>query len=70
MTHDASSPTVDRSILTVASLKDADRDEMAYWHSKTPLERLAALELNRRIIYGDPPTGFQRVLEIVERKRR
>jgi hypothetical protein len=58
---------VDRTTITVASLHD-EPDERAYWHSKTPEERLQALELMRQSAYGyDPATArLQRVLEIVE----
>jgi len=43
-------------------------DEKAYWHSRTPQERLQALELMRQRVYGyDPATmGIQRVLEVVQ----
>lgn len=51
--------------VTTLSEKSGDRE---YWLSKTPQERLAALELMRQINYGyDPATSrLQRVLEIVE----
>ena len=60
---------MDRSAFSVGSLSD-EPDEKAYWRSKTPLERLEALELMRQIIYGYNPasTRLQRVLEIVELK--
>ncbi|RIK66450.1 MAG: hypothetical protein DCC65_09925 [Planctomycetota bacterium] len=58
---------VDRSIMVHGTLDD-EGDERAYWHSRTPEERLEALELMRQILYGyDPATErLQRVLEIVE----
>lgn len=58
---------IDRSKLSVTSLFDKS-DDRAYWLSKTPQERLAALELMRQINYGyDPTTArLERVLEIVE----
>ncbi len=45
-----------------------DRDEITYWHSRTPEERLEAVELLRQINYGEAAlTGrVQRVLEIAE----
>ena len=57
---------VDRTAFTVTSLHESDEKE--YWLSKTPEERLQALELMRQIVYGyDPATArLQRVLEIVE----
>jgi hypothetical protein len=61
--------TVDRTALSVSSLHD-ESDEKAYWLSKTPAERLAALELMRQIVYGyEHATAprLQRVLEIAQR---
>ena len=57
---------VDRSAFVVTSLYESDEKE--YWLSKTPEERLQALELMRQIVYGyDPATArLQRVLEITE----
>ena len=59
---------VDRTALTVTSLYESDEKE--YWLSKTPEERLQALELMRQIVYGyDPDTArLQRVLEIAQRQ--
>ncbi len=61
---------LDRTILTVGSLLD-DSDEKLYWWSKTPYERLEAVEQMRQIIYGYSPSSsrLQRVLEIAERER-
>jgi hypothetical protein len=58
---------VDRSAFRVDSLYD-ESDEKAYWKSKSPIERLEALELMRQVIYGyDPATArLQRVLEIAD----
>jgi len=60
-------PRVDRSIVTVGSALDKS-DEKAFWLSKTPLDRLEAVELLRQIAYGYDPTTtrLQRVLEIAE----
>ena len=62
-------PKLDRTAFSVVSLEDADNDEMEYWLSKTPYERLDALETLRQIFYGYDPatTRLQRVLEIIER---
>lgn len=51
----------------LASLFDG-MDEKTYWHSRTPQERLQALELMRQRAYGyDPATmRIQRVLEVVQ----
>jgi hypothetical protein len=62
---------VDRSAFQVAKLGDklSDRE---YWLSKTPQERLEALELLRQIAYGYDPTTerLRRVLEIAQLERR
>ena len=46
-----------------------ESDEKAYWLSKSPNERVQAIETMRRIIYGNNPSSkrFQRVLEITQR---
>ena len=61
-------PKVRRDAFTVASLFD-ESDEKAYWLSKTPDERLEAVELMRRIIYGDEALKRLRrdVFEVVQR---
>ncbi len=59
---------MDRTVVTIGSLHD-ESDEKAYWLSKTPLERLAALELMRQLVYGYEPHSaprLQRILTIVE----
>jgi len=57
---------VDRSVFEIRSLDEADDRE--YWRTKSPRERMEALELMRQIIYGYDPatTRLQRVLEIAE----
>ena len=47
-------------------------DDRAYWLSRPPGERFAAMELMRQINYDyDPITDrIQRVLEVVQRPRR
>ena len=60
---------VDKGTLSVlSSFEEAAAADKTYWHSKTPQERLEALELMRQINYGyDPVTDrLQRVLEVVE----
>ena len=58
---------MDKTVFSVTTLSEKSGDR-EYWLSKTPQERLAALELMRQINYGyDPATSrLQRVLEIVE----
>ena len=62
-------PRMDKTAFSIVSLEEADNDEMDYWLSKTPYERLDALETLRQIFYGYDPTTIrlQRVLEITER---
>jgi len=57
---------MDKSVLTVGTFDDDDTRD--YWASRTPQERMEALELLRMICYGyDPTTArLRRVLEIVE----
>lgn len=60
---------MDRTTLSIGDLHD-ESDEKAFWLSKTPAERLAALELMRQIIYGyEHATAhrLQRVFTIAER---
>ena len=66
-------PKIQRTAFTVVSLPSTtlrtgfdQSDDKSYWLSKTPYERLQALELMRQIIYGYDPSAarLQRVLEI------
>ncbi|NUN97372.1 MAG: hypothetical protein HUU16_14500 [Candidatus Omnitrophica bacterium] len=61
-------PRVDRTKLTFASLDDPS-DEKEYRSTKTVEERLQAVEMMRRMAYGEGAVTarLQRVLEIVER---
>jgi hypothetical protein len=61
---------IDKKAFFTSSLLEPS-DEKAYWLSKTPYERLQAVELMRQIVYGyDPSTSrLQRVLEIAQRTR-
>jgi hypothetical protein len=65
--RDEFEPRIDRTVLTVTDLRENDED--CYWWAKTPMERLEAIEINRRIVYGylSNPPGFQRLLEIARR---
>lgn len=67
MNHTNTWPKMDKTAFSVVSLHD-EPDEKAYWLSKTPQERLAALELMRQIMFGyDPMTDrMKRVLEVIE----
>ena len=61
-------PNLDKTAFSVASLSEPS-DEMEYWLTKSPEERLAALETMRQIVYGYDPltTRLQRILEIAQR---
>jgi hypothetical protein len=57
-------PPVDRTAVVVALLSD-EPDDAAFWHGRTPEERLRQVELLRRINYGPHATArLQSVLEI------
>jgi hypothetical protein len=62
-------PRMNKKAVSIVSLEEADNEEVEYWLSKTPYERLDALETLRQIFYGYDPatTRLQRVLEITER---
>jgi len=47
---------MDKTAFSVASLRDPP-DEKAYWISKTPRERLQAVELMRQVVYGYKPAS-------------
>ncbi|MEA3361587.1 MAG: hypothetical protein U9R17_19560 [Thermodesulfobacteriota bacterium] len=44
-------PGLNKKIVAVTSLDDIE-EEKRYWISKSPLERIEAIEINRRMIYG------------------
>jgi hypothetical protein len=55
------------------SFEEADAAERAYWRSKTPAERMRALEEIRQMAWGyndDSRPEFQRVVEVVKFSRR
>jgi hypothetical protein len=60
-------PSLNKEIVKVTSLNDIG-EEKKYWMSKSPLERIEAIEINRRMIYGrDRVTSrLQRFLETAE----
>jgi hypothetical protein len=53
-----------------SSFEEAEAADRAYWHSRTPAERLIAVELMRQSAYGyDPATArLQRVFEVTQLK--
>lgn len=60
-------PRLNKKIVSVTSLDDIE-EEKKYWISKSPLERIEAIEINRRMIYGkDRVTSrLQRFFETAE----
>jgi len=51
-----STSRMDKTVLEVRSL-DEQGDDLSYWASNTPLERLEAVEFMRQVMYGyDPST--------------
>jgi hypothetical protein len=47
---------LDKTALEVfSSFEEADAADCAYWHSRTPEERLQAVELMRQSAYGYDP---------------
>lgn len=65
---DKKSFKIEKKAFVVTSLFD-ESDEKKYWLSKTPAERLAAVEQTRQILYGYDPasTRLQRVFEVTQR---
>ena len=59
---------VDRSVLSLSTFKD--KKDGQYWLSRTPIERLQAIQINRQAAYGksNASGGLQRVLEVAKQK--
>jgi hypothetical protein len=66
-----SSLKIDKSFVSVSRLTDIP-DDKTYWLSKTPYERLQAVDTLRRLNYGErqSTTRLQRVFEIAQRASR
>ena len=60
-------PRLNKKIVKVTSLDDIE-EEKRYWMSKSPLERIEAVEINRRMIYGQDrvTSRLQRFFETSE----
>jgi len=60
-------PSLNKKILNVTSLDDIE-EEKKYWISKSPLERIEAIEINRRMIYDQDrvTSRLQRFFETAE----
>ena len=62
---------IDRTAFEVfSSFEEAEAADRVYWHSRTPAERMTAVELMRQSVYGyDPATArLQRVFEVAQLK--
>jgi hypothetical protein len=57
-------PRLDKKFLSVSALDDIE-EEKRYWHGKGVQERLVAIEVTRRMVYGNDRTSsrLQRLLE-------
>ena len=68
---DIEMPRLDKARLTVSSL-DEFVEEKQYWLSLGKADRLNAIEINRRMVYGTDRTTsrLQRFLETAELSRR
>ncbi len=55
-----------RDTFSIVNLHDEDTEDKAYWLSRSPSDRLVALEYLRQVMYGYDPntTRLQRVFEI------
>jgi len=58
-------PKLNKKAFSIVSLSD-ESDEKKYWLSKNPRDRLKAVEINRRMVYGVDRVSsrLQRFLEI------
>jgi len=63
---------IDFSVMDIRSLETLDdREDVAYWRTRTPTERMMGLETLRQAMYNyDPDTArFPRVFELLVRSR-
>ena len=63
-------PRLNKNFIFVASLNEIE-EEKAFWISKGALERIEAIELQRRMVYGEDRVAsrLQRLLESSELSR-
>ena len=59
---------LDKTVFSFTTPDEADADDVDYWLSKTPAERIEALDYLRRWVYGDDQidAGIQRVFEFAK----
>ena len=56
-------------VITIKKLSElSSMDDLDYWMSKSPQERIEAIEYLRKIQYGDT-TRLQRVVRIIQRSK-
>jgi len=62
------SESVDRSVSGFISFEDSEAEEVDYWLSKTPTERIELIEYLRRWYYGNAAVDarLQRVFAFVK----
>ena len=60
-------PSLNKKIVNVTALNDIE-EEKKYWFSKSALKRIEAIEINRRMIYGQDrvTSRLQRFFEIAD----
>jgi hypothetical protein len=60
-------PRLNKQVITITSLNDIE-EEKQYWLSRGSKERIEAIELNRRMVYGKDRVAsrLQRFLETAE----
>jgi len=64
----ANSATIGPFAARLLSRQEAEQEDRVFWHSKTPMERLAAAEQLRQVAYGyDASTA--RIQAVVVRTR-
>ena len=63
---------VERTAFQVTTHAEAEREDRAFWFSRTPVERLQHVEMLRELNYGPEVINqrLQRVLAVLERPRR
>ena len=61
-------PKVDRRVFELATFENQDEADLIFWLSRTPRERLIAVEQIRQVLYAYDSTAgrLQRVLEVVD----
>ena len=59
---------IQRNVFEIVDLKDADDSD--YWHGRSPIERVEAIEFMRKAMFGNDRVSqrLQRVLTVVELK--